>query len=443
MTARAAPAEDRAAAAGEPPLKSLGGSVGGVDFGFDLCDDPNLLSITAAQARAAALVDAPVPAERAALAALRGRVSAEEVLSPTPLPPFDHSAMDGYALGDLGVEHVVRARLAAGAAGLRDALKPGEAVRIMTGAPVPPGAVAVAMQERASRRGDRITLEQPPVRGANIRRRGEDVGVGDMIVPAGVALDARHVAILASAGVTDVQVRRPVVIGLMSTGDELLRPGEPPAPGRIHDANRPMLAALLAHPSHAIVDLGVAPDDRVELRRLIADAASRCDVIVTSGATSVGEEDHLAAAVAEAGGRLELARVALKPGKPIIAGRVGRAVLIGLPGNPFAALVAYLVVGRVALERLAGLEPRRFQPLPGVAAFSQRGPGGRTEFAPARIIGVNRAGLPMIEKLGRGGSARLAPLIAANGLAVIPAGGGDVRPGDEIGFLAFEAAAEL
>ena len=402
-----------------------------------------LLSVEAAQARAAALVAGPVSSERVGIAALAGRVSTEDVVSPLPLPPFDHSAMDGYALGGPDPGFTVRGRLPAGFGGAREPIGRGDAVRILTGAPLPPGALAVAMQERVVREGDRITLAEPVPAGMNIRRQGEDVSVGDVIVPAGVRLDARHVAILAAAGVADAVVRRRVVVGLMSTGDELVRPGRPLGPGMIHDANRPMLAALLGQPAIEIVDLGVTPDDPEELAALVADAAARCDAIVTSGATSVGEEDHLEAAVLAAGGSLELARVALKPGKPVVAGHVGKAVLIGLPGNPFAALVAWLLVGRVALERLAGLPVRTLAPLAAVAAFSQRGPGTRTEFAPARVVGAAPSGLPLIEKLGRGGSARLAPLIAADGLAVIPAGLEEVRPGDPIGFLPFEAAAAL
>ncbi|GLK66864.1 molybdopterin molybdotransferase MoeA [Hansschlegelia plantiphila] len=409
----------------------------------DLCADPALLSVVAAQERAASMIDHPVGEEIVGLAKLAGRISSGPVVSPTPLPPFDHSAMDGFALADLGREHVVRARLAAGAPGGGAPLNPGEAARILTGAPLPPGAVTVVMQERAERSGDHIRLRATPEPGANIRRRGEDVCVGEVIVPAGVRLDARHIAILAAAGVAEARVRRRVVIGLLSTGDELLRAGEALRPGKIHDANRPMLAAILDRPSHEVVDLGVAPDDPEALRRLLLDAAARCDAIVTSGATSVGDEDHLAAAVLAGGGRLELARVALKPGKPVVAGRLGRAALIGLPGNPFAALVAHMLIGRVALERLAGLSPRPFRPLPAAAGFSQKGPGTRTEFAPAALRGVDERGVLRVEKLGRGGSARLAPLIAADGLAVIPAGRDEVKPGDAIGFLPFEAALEL
>lgn len=408
----------------------------------DLCADPALLSIAAAQEQAAALVSGPVSSEMVALEDLAGRVSAEAVVTPTPLPPFDHSAMDGYALGALGRTHVVRARLAAGAEAA-PALAPGDAARILTGAPLPPGAIAVIMQERVTRDGDRITLEADPEVGANIRRRGEDVAAGEIIVPEAVRFDARHVAILAAAGVTGALVRRRVRIGVLSTGDELARPEEPLRPGRIHDANRPMLKALLGRPSHDIADLGIAPDDPAALRRLLLEASASCDAIVTSGATSVGDEDHLAAAVLAGGGRLELARVALKPGKPVVAGRLGDAVLIGLPGNPFAALVAYILVGRVAIERLAGLRSKPFRPLPAAAGFSQKGPGGRTEFAPAALRGVDERGMMVVEKLGRGGSARLAPLIAADGLAVIPAGRDEVRTGDPIGFLPFEAAAEL
>jgi molybdopterin molybdotransferase len=410
---------------------------------FDLCADPALLSVAAARQRVAALIQGAVAAELAPLMRLRGRVSAAAVRSPTPLPPFDHSAMDGYALADVGREHLLRGRLAAGARGLREALRQGEAVRIFTGAPMPAGAVAVVMQERVRREEDRIFLEAAIAEGANIRRCGEDVAAGDVIVAEGVRLDARHIAILAAAGVDAIPVRRKIVIGLLSTGDELLRPGEALAPGRIHDANRPMLAAILDRPAHEIVDLGVAPDDRAALTRMLAEAGERCDAIVTSGATSVGEEDHLATAVAAAGGRLGVAKVALKPGKPILVGQVGRAVLIGLPGNPFAALIGQMLVGRVALERLAGLTPAPFAPLAAIAAFEQNGPGPRTEFAPAALAGAEPDGLPRVKKLGRGGSARLAPLIAADGLAVIPAGRSAVRLGDPIGFLPFEAALEL
>ncbi|WP_020178385.1 molybdopterin molybdotransferase MoeA [Methylopila sp. M107] len=409
----------------------------------DGCAAPGLLSIAEAQLRAAGIATAPVGAETVGLIGLAGRVSAADVVSPTPLPPFDHSAMDGYALGSSGAEFVVRARLAAGHSGRREPLAPGEAVRIMTGAPVPPGAVAVAMQERVAREGETIRLRASVEAGANIRREGEDVRVGDVIVPARVRLDARHVAILAAAGVAEISVRRKVRVGLLSTGDELLRPGRALGPGMIHDANRPMLAALLSQPAIEILDLGVAPDDRAELTRLMAEAGEACDLIVSSGATSVGEEDHLTAAVLAAGGTLGVARVALKPGKPVVAGKIGGAALVGLPGNPFAALVAWLLVGRVVLETLAGLEPKPLAPLAATAGFSQKGPGGRTEFAPARIVGTGPEGLPLVKKLGRGGSARLAPLIAADGLAVIPAGRDDVSRGDRIGFLPFEAAAEL
>ncbi|GLK80597.1 molybdopterin molybdotransferase MoeA [Methylopila turkensis] len=411
---------------------------------FDLCAEPGLAALETARATAAALAPSPVGVEELPFAALRGRVTSSAVISPAPLPPFDHSAMDGYAVADPGrLRHRVRGRLTAGGRGAPEPLAPGDAARIFTGAPLPPGARAVVMQERVLREGDDIVLTAALEDGANVRRRGEDVAAGDALVPEGVTLDARHLAILAASGVERAVVRRKVVVGLLSTGDELLEHGRPLAPGRIHDANRPMLAAILDRPAYEVVDLGIAPDDPAALARLLAEAGARCDALVTSGATSVGDEDHLAAAVAAAGGSLGLAKVALKPGKPIVVGRVGRAVLVGLPGNPFAALVGHMLIGRVALERLAGLDVKPLAPLTAVAAFEQRGPGGRTEFAPARLAGRNPSGLPLAEKLGRGGSARLAPLIAADGLAVIPAGREEVRRGDIVGFLPFEAALEV
>lgn len=409
----------------------------------DLRADPGLVSVEAARTQAAKLVDAPVGVEDVAFRSLRGRVSGEPAASPGPLPPFDHSAMDGYALADPSrLRHRLKARIAAGDAG-GGALEPGEAARIFTGAPLPAGARAVVMQERVTRDGDEVVLAAPMREGANVRRRGEDVEPGETVVPPGVVLDARHLAILASAGIERMTVRRRVVVGLLSTGDELVEHGAALRPGRIHDANRPMLAAILDRPAYEVVDLGIAPDDHDALARLLVEAARRCDAIVASGATSVGDEDHLAASVAVAGGELALTKASVKPGKPIVAGRLGRTVLVGLPGNPFAALVGHILIGRVVLERLAGLPAPPLKPLTAVAAFDQRGPWARTEFAPAALAGVDETGLPRIEKLGRGGSARLAPLIAADGLAVIPAGRNQVRPGDLVGFLPFEAALDV
>ena len=403
-----------------------------------------LTPIPDVRARVAALVTPRGGEEHVPLAQTRGRVLAEPLRAARALPVFDHSAMDGYALAlARGAEsyHVV-GRAAAGS-GRAAALRPGEALRIFTGAPIPEGADAVVMQENVARAADRIRPLRPVVPGDNIRHAGEDVAAGARLAPTGTRVDARLIALAAATGMTGLVVRPRLRIALVSTGDELVAPGQPLAPGQIYDSNRPMLAAVLERPAVEIDDHGILPDDRARLVALLRDLAASHDMVVTTGGASVGDEDHLARAVTEAGGRIEIARAAIRPGKPFTFGTLGAVPIAILPGNPFAALVAALLFVRPMIDRGLGIAPAPFTPRPAEAGFACPRTRERTEFLPARIVGTGALGQPVIERLGRGGSARLAPLIEADGLAVIAPGEAPVAPGDPVGFLPFGGAFSL
>ena len=410
---------------------------------MSLTNSPRLL-LTIEEARAAVIAGgrAVSVVEYLPLARARGRILARYLVSPCALPVFDHSAMDGYAFAGEAPEYTIVARIAAGAvADVR--LQPGQAVRIFTGAPVPSGAAAVAMQENVTVLGDKIRLNQLVPPGGNIRHTGEDVASGALLIPGGRAIDGRHVGLAAAAGLSHVPVLRQLRVALVSTGDELVAPGLGLSPGQIYDCNRPMLAAALERPALELVDFGILPDRRADIANFFATAGETFDLIVTTGGASVGDEDFLAAALSAAGGAIDVARVAIRPGKPFTYGRIGGASVAILPGNPFAAFVAALLFVRPMIEKALGLPVPNFAPLPARAGFAQMRAPGRVEFLPARVQHRSEDGLPVIERLGRGGSARLQPLIAADGLAVIHPGENPVAEGDGVGYLPFGAAFSL
>lgn len=405
---------------------------------------PPLLTIEAARRAIAASALPAAGVETVPLAVARGRILSRAIVSPRALPVFDHSAMDGYALAlEAGrARYTVAGRLTAGGAPAPP-LAPGQALRIFTGAPLPAGAAAVAMQENAVARGGEIELLRVPAPGDNIRRAGEDVAAGELLAPAGAALDARHIGLAAAAGLETLDVVRKLRVALISTGDELAEAGGRLGPGMIFDSNRPMLLAAMERPALDIKDFGILRDDRAAITAFFASAGRDFDLIVTTGGASAGDEDHLAAALVEAGGAVHTASAAIRPGKPFTYGRIAGASVAILPGNPFAALVAALLFVRPMIARGLGLPDEAFTPAPALAGFDQARPLDRTEFLPARVSGRGGAGLPVIERLGRGGSARLKPLIAADGLAVIAPGGLAVERGGAIGYLPFGAAFSL
>ncbi len=381
------------------------------------------------------------------LAAARGRIAAADITATVPLPRFDNAAVDGYGLdaADLGGAPAtlrVIGRATAGHAADSAAVA-GAAVRVLTGARVPDGVAAVIAQERTVRDGDELTVPQPPSPGANIRRRGEDVAPGTVIVRAGSVLDARHLAILAAAGVARLTVRRRLRVGVLSTGDELVEPGTEPGPNGIVDSNRPMLTALIAGPAFEVVDLGAVADRVEAVAAVLAGAARHLDLVVSSGGVAGSEADAVADAIRRAGGTCRSLKLALRPGKPIAVGRLGDTAVLALAGNPVAAMVGLLLFGRPLAARLAGAAAPVRGGFPAEAAEPIRHRPGRTEFLPAAITGRTADGRPRIASLGRGGSARLLPLAAADGLAELPAEDGDVETGASVRFHPFATAFAL
>lgn len=374
-----------------------------------------------------------------------GRVLASDATTRTALPRFDHAAVDGYALchGDVGRAAPFELRVAAGVAAgdrARPALAPGSALRVFTGAPVPPDVAGVVVEERCRRAGTAVTIGVPVPAGANIRRRGEDVPEGATIVEAGTVLDARHAAILTAAGVGAVTVRRRIHVAVLSNGNELVDAGDTPGDGQISDANRPMLLALLSRAFVEPIDAGCHRDDPDILARVFAEAARVADVVVSSGGVAGSEADHVARAVRQAGGAMRRFRLALKPGKPILAGAIGDTPVLGLPGNPVAAMVNFLLFGRPLVGKVGGLAAVRPEGQAALTAEPFAHAAGRTEFVPVGIVDWAPDGRPRLTKLGRGGSARLRPLVLADGLAELAAEAGDTPSGGEVRFHPFSTA---
>jgi molybdopterin molybdotransferase len=370
-----------------------------------------------------------------------GRVLAEDIRARTALPPFDQSAMDGYAFAaaairGIGSELAVVSRITAGSRS--PSLAAGEAARVFTGAPIPAGADTVVMQEHVRRAGSCVVVDGPLRPGSNLRRRGEDVAEGESLLEAGQRLDARHLAVLAAQGISHIDVLRRPRIAIVSTGDELRQPGEALGEASVYDSNRPMLLALSRQAGLDVLDGGSIEDDPQAIALRLSALADSADLVVSTGGASVGDADHATSALAGTGASFEVLKMALKPGKPAVVGRIKQAAYLGLPGNPVSALVSWLTVGDAMISRLCGAKAGRRigYPMTIVSTFQRR--PGRTEFVPARVLATDAG--PRLEILGRGGSARLKPLIQADGLAEIAASAGSLDPGDGVLFHPFRSA---
>ncbi|MCT8469746.1 molybdopterin molybdotransferase MoeA [Chromohalobacter canadensis] len=291
--------------------------------------------------------------ERIDCEAAAGRVLAESVTARLDVPPADNSAMDGYALrqADAGQWLPISQRIAAGHA--PDSLAPGTCARIFTGGEIPPGADTVIMQERVEAQDAQAYIPGDITLGDNVRRRGRDVRADTPLLEAGTRLEAAALGHLAGQGITQVGVYRRPRVALLSTGDEIIEPGQSLAPGQIHNSNRPMLSRLLERFGAELVMRKHVADDFATTQRLLREASERADVIVTTGGVSVGEEDHVKHAL-ESLGQLDLWQLAMRPGKPLALGRIGQARLVGLPGNPVSCFVGAWVYLRPLMGALLG-----------------------------------------------------------------------------------------
>lgn len=390
----------------------------------------------AARRRAVALARPPGRMTNVPLADAAGRVLAASIEAPHPLPPFDQAAMDGYAVRlsqrkDMSlVLPVIGLTRAGDAPGI---LAAGTAHRIMTGAALPGGADTVVMQEHAIRRGDLLQLG-PDIRpGAHIRGAGEDVPRGAVVLRAGRRIGWPEIALLAALGIARVPVAPPLKIAIVTTGSELRGAGEPLVPGAIHDANGPMLVALLSAPDVEITLLSLR-DDLDAIADAFSGLAGSADLVIASAGLSVGGEDHVRAAVARAGGWLDPMRIAMKPGKPLALGGLGDASFVGLPGNPQAAAFGALAFVRPMLSALLG--EARPAPVTAEAAFACRSGADRTELIPVRL--AIEQGRLTARRSGPPGSHRMMPMVAADAVAIVPPAPAAVEAGQVLEVLPFD-----
>jgi molybdopterin molybdotransferase len=380
-----------------------------------------------------------------------GRVLAQDVVSALHVPPQDNSAMDGYALrcADVvqsGTSLPVSQRIAAGASGLP--LQTGTVARIFTGAPVPPGADAVVMQEDCTTLPpSHITPDTPdtpdtptvqvntqPAPGQNIRRAGEDVARGDVVLAHGQRLGPAELGLAASIGMAELAVSCRPRVALFSTGDELVMPGtvapqDMPA-GAIYNSNRYFLSALLRRMGCVVTDMGIVPDQRDATVQALRDAAQSHDVILTSGGVSVGEEDHIKPAV-QALGSLDLWQIAIKPGKPFAYGRIGEAHFMGLPGNPVSSFVTFLVLVRPFLQQLQGMRGVAMKTVAARADFTWARADKRREFL--RVRRNTDGGLDLFPNQSSG---VLTSAVWGDGLVDNPPGK-TIAPGDSVQYVSF------
>jgi molybdopterin molybdotransferase len=406
----------------------------------------DLMSIAAALAHIEAQVTPQVESETVPLKAARGRILSGPLDAPRDVPPHDNSAVDGYAVcfDDLaaGGETVlpVAGRAAAGHP-LEYAAKRGAAVRIFTGAPMPDGLDTVLMQEDCSEEGGLVRIPAGIKRGANRRRAGEDAKAGATVLTAGRRLRPQEVGLAAALGFTGLPVYRKLRVALFSTGDEVRDPGDALPKGAIYDANRYVLQALLSGLGAEVTDVGILPDRADAIRGALGAAAKSHDLILTSGGMSTGEEDHVKAAV-EALGTLHFWRLAIKPGRPVAMGQVGGVPFMGLPGNPVAVMVTFLLLTRPLVLRLAGAvalpPPRRF---PVTSGFAHKKRANRCEFVRARLVPGAEGGWTA-ERFPRDGAGILSSMVESDGLVEIGEGIARIEPGQSVDFLPFSEVIE-
>lgn len=389
----------------------------------------------------------PVPeTEEVALLESEGRHVARDILAPISLPPFRNSAVDGYAVrfSDLAPagETIlpVGARIPAGDSGSPGSSR--QAVRIFTGAPMPPELDTVFMQEDVQLSGHDAILPHGLEAGANCRPAGEDIRAGALALAAGRVMTPECIALAAGLGLASLQVRRRIRVAVFSTGNEVVAPGDPLGPAKIYDANRFLLQALLRRLGAEVTDFGILRDDRAEIARALRRAANGYDLIVTSGGVSTGEEDHVKAAVEEVGS-LSFWRLSIKPGRPVAMGVIPSAsdgeaaAFVGLPGNPVAVFVTFAHLVKPLLTALGGGRPSAPLTLPVRAAFPYRKKANRREYV---RVALRRGPDGVIEavKHPQDGAGVLTSLTQTDGLIELPEGVERVAAGDMVGFLNYD-----
>ena len=364
-----------------------------------------------------------------------GRVAATDTVAQRSNPPLPNTAVDGYGFAggrEAGVHHLPMSGDRAAAGDAPGALPEGQAVRVLTGAALPAGVDTVVLQEDVTLNDGILSFRGPIKAGANTRQAGEDVQAGNLVARKGQRIGPAEIALLAATGVTALEVHAPLRVALVSTGAELVEPGDTARDGQIFDANRPMLTQMIRAFGHQPVDLGIVPDDRRLLAERLDRAAAQADVIVTSGGASAGDEDHVSALLTQAG-NMALWRIAIKPGRPLALGMWKGVPVFGLPGNPVAAMVCTLIFARPAMALLAGADWPVPQGFDVPAAFTKRKKPGRSEYLRARI----RDG--SAEVFASEGSGRISGLSWAEGLVELPHDAAEITLGTPVRYIPFSS----
>lgn len=376
--------------------------------------------------RLEARVTAVVAQEMVPLSDIRGRILAVDAVARRANPPAPNAAVDGYGFAGGALDELVTLPLAAGRSAAGEpyvgTLPEGHALRILTGAILPEGLETVVLQEDVELTEGKVQFHGPLKQGANTRRAGEDFTIGDVVLQQGRKLRPQDAALLAAAGLSEVQVYKRLRVGVFSNGDEVVAPGcvppEAMGAGKIYDSNRPMLLSLLSDWGFEAVDLGHVADSRDALRARLTSAAAQVDAVLTSGGVSTGDEDHVSALL-RAEGQIDSWRIAIKPGRPLALGLwdagENQVPVFGLPGNPVAAFVTGLLFARPALGVMAGQGWRRPQGYMVPAAFAKSKKPGRREFLRARLNAAGEA-----EVFASEGSGRISGLCWAEGLVELP-----------------------
>jgi len=361
--------------------------------------------------------------ERIPLADSAGRILAEKILSPLDLPPFDNSAMDGYAVraadvrgakSDSPVRLRLRTRIAAGET-FSGELAAGECARLFTGAPMPRGADAVVMQEDTRIEGEQVLILDVAQPRENVRFQGEDVRRGATLAEAGAEISPGLIGLLGAVGVGEISVGRQPIVGLVATGSELREAGQPLAPGQIYESNRAMLAPLVTRAGGVAKVYPLVPDTLEATRVALGTAFRECDIVVTSGGVSVGEMDFVKAAFESLGGELQFWKVAIRPGKPFVFGMLGEKFVFGLPGNPVSAFVTFLLLVRPALRHWQSARVITLPRCPGVLGEPISNPGDRRHFMRVRVDAEGK-----VFSAGKQASHALSSLANADALLDVP-----------------------
>ena len=401
-----------------------------------------LLGVDEALATVSRRLDCLVGTETVALSQALDRVLSAPIVAPRDVPPHNNSAVDGYAVRFADLTQAGETRLPVAGrlqAGDPATVLPGTAtaVRVFTGAAMPPGPDTIFMQEDCREEDGAVVLPAGLKKGANYRFAGEDVQKGETVLETGKRLGPADLGLIASLGIERIEVREQLKVAVLSTGNELLEPGEPSRPGTVYDANRYTIGGLLRRAGYAITDAGILPDRPERVSTALERLSRDHQAIIASGGVSTGDADYVKDAVETAGGRLHAWRLAIKPGRPVALGQIGDCALIGLPGNPVAVVVTYLILARPLLAKLAGRTLRPLPTYPVIADFDYRKKPGRREYVRVTVTAGDAP--PRARRFPRDGAGILSSVVASDGLLVLDEAIKGVQAGDRLPFMPWTA----